>query len=880
MRQFKKKTIALVLASVVTVVGAFGAENYKNSLMSLKFDVAANGSVNLTLLTKKDYAGSINLVKRDASTYVIMLPDTNSEMSGKANLVGGVQNYNISTMPYTTHNNGYTKITIKTAPNIVMQAKKALYVASQDAPQAIETQEPPVQDAPLEEPIPTPVVEETSRENPGTIRSQSGVAQTGGVDIQESVRQFEQKRPPRQEAEPVYEDDTGASDMSENSSDAEQSSLPVQETSPGDIMLFVLGFLLVVCIIVYLFIRAKNNMKELLGDQPELDLSDEEPKKDNKKKEKIKKIQKTVKSLDKKYTKPEKMPVNIVVEPAVPEKIEDEPNIVDLDELFQEKNKEALSKQNQAEEEDDENLALEEFLAAYSFDDEDEEEKNEEAEGFNETLYEKYIQDDTLRFSNDDVDKINKLLNSEINDSTLRNIEEYAAPSPKEEKKRSTEEVLQDLVTDYAINQNISFTKEDIEALNKLISVELDEDFITDLKTDPDKLREKAQEITSDKERPHKTSELLTLNVKDMLPDLSEALKKQGGRRIESEVKPSVVYYSEGYDVSILSLKDKLPDLSIELNNKDAYKSRPSDEIQYAESGYDVAQMHIANELPDLRDALKHPEKYEKKPEKPVVADEASLLERITNVSFKPFYDGSTSFDVVNEFDDSNAPSVSDVQKEFNQFGDLEIVRDDDYDVPASDDKEYDDFASLYDNKYFDFDKQSFLKDDNKTPSELDKELDDMINKENEKSTGAADDNIRSRRDDDTERLIKSIEEKQNQKDEEPENIPFEEEKVEEKIKKSCLIDGIKYDVVSECDFTDNIGCYLAKNSNGYTVIGFSGDNTFTMKQYDSLDNEKIRARASEELDDGAVRYIVRVDNHKFIVNVSGDKLEYVMDLC
>ena len=86
--------------------------------------------------------------------------------------------------------------------------------------------------------------------------------------------------------------------------------------------------------------------------------------------------------------------------------------------------------------------------------------------------------------------------------------------------------------------------------------------------------------------------------------------------------------------------------------------------------------------------------------------------------------------------------------------------------------------------------------------------------------------------------------------------------------------------MVSECDFTDNIGCYLAKNSNGYTVIGFSGDNTFTMKQYDSLDNEKIRARASEELDDGAVRYIVRVDNHKFIVNVSGDKLEYVMDLC
>ena len=37
MKQYKKRTVALVLASVITVVGSFGAENYKNSLMSLKF---------------------------------------------------------------------------------------------------------------------------------------------------------------------------------------------------------------------------------------------------------------------------------------------------------------------------------------------------------------------------------------------------------------------------------------------------------------------------------------------------------------------------------------------------------------------------------------------------------------------------------------------------------------------------------------------------------------------------------------------------------------------------------------------------------------------------------------------------------------------------
>ena len=55
MKQFKKRTIALVLASVITVVGAFGAENYKNSLMSLKFESGLNGAVSMTLLTKRNY---------------------------------------------------------------------------------------------------------------------------------------------------------------------------------------------------------------------------------------------------------------------------------------------------------------------------------------------------------------------------------------------------------------------------------------------------------------------------------------------------------------------------------------------------------------------------------------------------------------------------------------------------------------------------------------------------------------------------------------------------------------------------------------------------------------------------------------------------------
>ena len=55
MREFKKKTIALVLASVVTVAGAFGAERYKNSLMALDFECSPNGAVNMVVQTKNSF---------------------------------------------------------------------------------------------------------------------------------------------------------------------------------------------------------------------------------------------------------------------------------------------------------------------------------------------------------------------------------------------------------------------------------------------------------------------------------------------------------------------------------------------------------------------------------------------------------------------------------------------------------------------------------------------------------------------------------------------------------------------------------------------------------------------------------------------------------
>ena len=142
--------------------------------------------------------------------------------------------------------------------------------------------------------------------------------------------------------------------------------------------------------------------------------------------------------------------------------------------------------------------------------------------------------------------------------------------------------------------------------------------------------------------------------------------------------------------------------------------------------------------------------------------------------------------------------------------------------------------------------------------------------------------------------MIKSIEEKkaeqaEKQLQKEHENtLKQDENKVEEQIEseqvendnKTFVIEDEIYEIITKSNITDRLGCYLAKNSSGYTILGFIGDKIFKIKNYEQLKNEKLQTRESEKLDDGTIRYIVRIGVHKFILNVKDDKMEFVMDLC
>ena len=120
--------------------------------------------------------------------------------------------------------------------------------------------------------------------------------------------------------------------------------------------------------------------------------------------------------------------------------------------------------------------------------------------------------------------------------------------------------------------------------------------------------------------------------------------------------------------------------------------------------------------------------------------------------------------------------------------------------------------------------------------------------------------------------VTKETEEDKTIKEKQTDSVP--------KAPEFCVLDGERYSIVSVNEFASKMGCYLAKNDNGYCVIGYIGDKVYKIKTYEILNNENMQSRMSKKLENGTSRYIVRIGIHKFILNVDKDNMEFVMDLC
>ncbi|MBR1775703.1 hypothetical protein IJ750_01345 [bacterium] len=832
MKQLKNKTIALVLASVVTVVGAFGADNYKNSLMSLKFDNSANGGVNLTVYTKVNYENSITPVRKDANTYVIMLPEVNSQMAEQPEFGANIQSVDIKTLPYTTNGKGYTKITIKTYPNTLLTTQTAVF-------------------------LPTSVKKANSSHNSYSTPSQP---QQIPSYTENEMRYAEQQFQPTPQQEEVIEQEEVQSSNNENNSiasapttvtpaDNKTTTPPPQEEDSTEKLMLILASIFIIITSVFFYVRGKNKIAEVLGESTTYDINYENEgektakKEDEKKKRSNYHIKKAIQKLDKKYTQPIGMQINMpTIQPKKPEPMGPLRPAEDViftpePEINNQENKVIdLDIMNQTPESIEEEVdSLTEFLNDYNFEEQErqkEKELLEQKEKETNELYNKFINNEDLLFSKDDIQKINTLLMSEITDDTINNIEHYAATNPVRPPHATQEEILENFITTFTVKQNISFSKDDVDALKKLINVEIDNDFLTDLRTNPDRVKAMQKELEEKSMKPHKVSELLTLNVKDILPNISDELKKQGNIGTESKSKP--VYYNKEIDVNILAAKDSLPDLTKAIKDKSNIKYTPSEKFQLSETGYDVQKIYTGDILPDLQDVIAHPDKYKEPEPEPVVVDEDALLKSISNVTFKPFYDGTQEFEVLNNFDDD------DIQEEVYNFDSLNINQDNteqnDSNIVLAD--ETDVFNELIEEQNFNSETNNY--------TEL------------------------------TEETVK-------------EEVPSKlQEKVQAKIKEEISepepvilsYENNEYTVIASNSIKDNMDFCLAKNDEKYIVFGNIDNNLIKLKEYSEIKNEKFQVRVYNTLEDGTIQYIIKTGLNKFVLNVNENKMEFVMDLC
>lgn len=839
MERFKKRTIALLLASVVTVVGAFGAENYKNTLMGIKFENSGNELVNMVLQTKAPCSLSITPVRKDANTYVLTLPEINSSVNQArlSEASGIVKSMDIRTMPYSNTTKGYTRITVKISnPSVNIRTQNQVYVASSNeekqiasSAQSAEAKERARQLALQRQKI---IAEKNAKTQKALEARKAKLA----------TLQAEQKKQKEQNAKNIS---TSSASLKEVPARVKQT--PTQKSSGNNYAwLYAVLIVLVSC---FYFVRAKNRMQEIAGESLDIDIRNE---KSNKK---LKKIKNTINHLDSKYSNTAVHTKNEYTQPITPVKKmkpAEELNVVDLDELFQEhksKKQESLTK------EQEENAALEDFLSGFSFDESFGEEEIIEEALYDEESFNEIVQNENLSFTTDDLNCIAQLLNTEIQDETIRNINKYAISNPIK-KAVPKQQILENLISTYSISQKITFTQDDVSIIKKLINVELDADFITDLRTNPERTKEMEKEILSYGDKPKKPSKIITLNVKDMLPDLSEALRQHGDKQIESNHKPETIYFSEGYEVKTLSVDNSLPDLTIEINNEKAYISKPSAKYDIVDNTYTIGtgELKTADELPDLSDVLANPEKYAEPEPEEIIIDEKALLNNIANVQFKPFYDGTTEFEILNHFEEEEnivdeKPQVITEQSKTETEVQEPVVQENEPKAQAKTIKK-------------DFE-----------PVKLERKP-EIQKRERSSNSQKIMQQIEATRRERQERK-EAIHNKQQQNiSANANNKPAETETLK------CLIDNEILTVISSTNFIGNLGCHLAKGENGYTILGFVGEKLFKIKHYEILKSEKIQSRKSDVLSDGTMRFIVRIGLHKFIVEVKDENIEYVMDLC
>lgn len=152
------KKVLVVCAALMTLSPVMGDE-FKNSVVNMKFTKDAAGNLRVNVVTAKPYNNPVFVNRKEDNRYVILLPETSNSMSGKPvidNVAGTVSGVTIKTQPYSASGcKGYTKITITSPHPIRVSAHASVPIGSAPV-QVAKSKTTPAQTAkPVAKPVQT-----------------------------------------------------------------------------------------------------------------------------------------------------------------------------------------------------------------------------------------------------------------------------------------------------------------------------------------------------------------------------------------------------------------------------------------------------------------------------------------------------------------------------------------------------------------------------------------------------------------------------------------------------------------------------------------------------------------------------------------------------
>ena len=127
------KKILVICASLMTLAPVMG-DDFKNSVVNMKFTKDSVGNLKVNVVTAKPYTNPVFVNRKEDNRYVILLPETGNAMCGRPvidNVAGTVTGVTIKTQPYSAGGcKGYTKITITSPHPIKVTAHASVPIGS------------------------------------------------------------------------------------------------------------------------------------------------------------------------------------------------------------------------------------------------------------------------------------------------------------------------------------------------------------------------------------------------------------------------------------------------------------------------------------------------------------------------------------------------------------------------------------------------------------------------------------------------------------------------------------------------------------------------------------------------------------------------------